>query len=372
MSDLDALRGALKHALDPAADPVSWRLGVRLATITGPIWHRAGLFAEGWQWLQQARLRLDDAQRPSEPSGEDAELGLRLDMASIDSCISTQQGDPHEARRLLDRLMQDPRVTGHAELNFRALRADFSLQVRLGFADPKGGPRAACDALRRACLPTWPELAQRWWIAAEALVRRGAGDYEGALVWMDRHTQLCRRHRAVMAGRIFQLQRMQLLGLLDRWAEARAEATEHAAELQAAGVVRQSPFNLACAAAVLLRCGPVAGERALVLDALRLMAGMQQLWWVADALPWAALHEGRLADALTLQRWADGLVHRRGEPRGPFFGGMRKALMQRLAAEPAAQEVVENALLERAAQTPEADILDLALGTGTGRAVLGP
>jgi len=358
-TELDSLRGALHHALSPTAATALRREGLALAIACSPLWQRSGCLAEGWQWLQLARAQLDCL------GAGDETLRQWLDLASVDYCVCTQQGDPREAAERLPALLTDAGVQGDPVMHFYAVRASFWLQVRLGFAPGGGGARAACDALRVVCQPHWPELAQRWCLRAEANVSRLAGDYEAALRWVQRHTELCRRHGALANARGLLLQPLQDLGLLGRWDEARRQALEQVAELQAAGLLRQYPFNCATASAIFLRSGPLGEQRAIVIQTLRLLSDARMLWWLADALPWAAFHAGRAADALSLQQWSDGLVLQRRERRGPFFGGMRQELLARLEAALGPLPALDEASLLLAAQMPEAEVLERALGPGT-------
>lgn len=353
--DLDALRSALRQALAPDATAELRRRGVRLAIAGSPLWLRSGYPAEGVHWLRQAQARLD-------PQDEDPTLRLWLDLALVDYCAVTMLGDPRAAAERVRGLLDEPLLQADPLMRFLALRADFWLKVRLGFADGAQGPRRDCDTLRAACRADWPVLMQRWWMRAEANVARLAGDFEGVLDWTDRHGRLCRRHGALAAARQLAYMPLQMLGLLGRWDEACAMAREQVSDIVAAGAVRQYPFVMATAAAVLMRSGPLGADREDVLLSLRLMGDLRQLWWLADALPWLAWHEGRPDDARALQLWADGLVHRRQEKRGPFFGGMREALGLTLQESLGPEvEADEPRLVEAAAWEPER-VLTLALG----------
>lgn len=359
-ADLDALRCALRHALAPAAPAELRALGLRLALACSPLWLRSGYPAEGVHWLRQAQALLGP---------EDRQLRLWLELALVDYCAVTMQGDARAAADSVQALLAEPALQADPLMRFLALRSDFWLKVRLGFADREQGPRQECDAFRAASLPEWPELSQRWWMRAEANVARLAGDYEGVLTWADRHGALCRRHGALASARALSYQSLQMLGLLDRWDEACVQARAQLSDIVAAGAIRQYPFVLATASAVLMRSGPLGADREDVLLSLRLMCDLQQLWWLADALPWLAWHAGRPGDALALQHWADGLVHQRKEKRGPFFGGMREALRLQLAAVLGPDlEADEVRLVEAAGWRPD-QVLDLALGAGSAAAL---
>jgi hypothetical protein len=83
---------------------------------------------------------------------------------------------------------------------------------------------------------------------------------------------------------------------------------------------------------------------------------------VADALAWAAWHDGRGADAARLLAWADRLVAARGEQRGPIFQGMRDGMQAALG--PQADAAAD------ALPAGDAEAIDLALGPGTAAQLL--
>jgi hypothetical protein len=85
-----------------------------------------------------------------------------------------------------------------------------------------------------------------------------------------------------------------------------------------------------------------------------------RLWWMADALPWLPLQQGRHADAARAQAWADGLVKKRGDMRGKVFGTLRKRLEQLLAAGPEAARC--QALLAAPSELEENGVLHLVFG----------
>jgi hypothetical protein len=103
----------------------------------------------------------------------------------------------------------------------------------------------------------------------------------------------------------------------------------------------------------------------LALEALRLLMADDMVWWMADALPWAAWHAGRAADALQLQAWADGLAEARSEKRGPFYSRMREALMAQMAA--TGRDPVLSA---GPSGLDQVRAIDLALGAGTAASVM--
>lgn len=70
-------------------------------------------------------------------------------------------------------------------------------------------------------------------------------------------------------------------------------------------------------------------------EAVPLLQSDGMLWWLADALAWLPLWQGRARDAWRVQAWADGLLAQRGEARGPVFARLRADFERRLPAAPA-------------------------------------
>jgi hypothetical protein len=103
---------------------------------------------------------------------------------------------------------------------------------------------------------------------------------------------------------------------------------------------------------------------ALLQEAAHLMHADDRLWWMADSLPWLPLHQGRLADAVRVQAWADALVRQRGDLRGIMFGTVRARFDEQLAALPDA--ATWQAQLQQHLQAPpgldDAAVLGLVFG----------
>ena len=58
-------------------------------------------------------------------------------------------------------------------------------------------------------------------------------------------------------------------------------------------------------------------------EAVQVLKSEGMVWWLADALAWVPLWDGRNDDSRRVQAWADGLLAARGEPRGPVFARLR-------------------------------------------------
>ena len=356
--DADSLREALRFGLSEAAPPQAGPWAVGLAADLARYWPRLGLYTEGWRWLDAAQARCGAL-------GDTLEAGVvaRLNLARACFCGGTQQGDPRQALAGLEQAMTWVQAQVDPLWAYVAAGAECDLVLRV-HPDRLERLDALIERMAALLQPLWPPLAQRQLWRLQASISRLHGDFETMLRRMDQYEALCLAHGAQEAALQAVFLRLQALSLLGRWDQARSGAHALVASLRRLGLVRESVFHMATAATVLLRLGPQPEERSIVLQALRLLAESQLLWWLADALPWAAWHAGRALDAARLQAWADSLVAARKETRGPLFGGMRQQLLAQLAA---ASMPATDALPP---VPDEAMALDLALGQGTAAAVL--
>ncbi|GAP36527.1 winged helix-turn-helix domain-containing protein [Piscinibacter sakaiensis] len=122
----------------------------------------------------------------------------------------------------------------------------------------------------------------------------------------------------------------QALYLQGRDAEAVAVLDAAVDEVRAAGrLLNQGPLVAQAAVLRLTRDGSPE-TRARVREAVRVLQTEGMVWWMADALSWLPLWEGRLDDARRIQAWADGLVAARAETRGPVFARVRAEWARRV------------------------------------------
>ncbi len=117
----------------------------------------------------------------------------------------------------------------------------------------------------------------------------------------------------------------QALVQLGNLEEASQILAATAAEVWACGMQREQVPLLAVNAIVQLLRSADASALQAGREAAALLRAEGMLWWMGDALPWAAWHQGRDDDARRLQAWADAKVHARGETRGPLFSVIRSA-----------------------------------------------
>jgi hypothetical protein len=115
----------------------------------------------------------------------------------------------------------------------------------------------------------------------------------------------------------------QALALMGRLDEACALIRRAVDDVRDSGLQREQVPVLAIAASLHLWRGADDYALALAREALRLLDIDGMVWWMADALPWAAWHQGRPADAARLQGWADAKARARGDTRGPVFSRLR-------------------------------------------------
>lgn len=127
---------------------------------------------------------------------------------------------------------------------------------------------------------------------------------------------------------------------------------------------------VAIAACVQLRCSGSASALALGREAVRLLRADGMVWWMADALPWVAWHEGRNADAARLQAWSDQLVRQRKDQRSHFFEAFRTDLTRTLAADGEAARW--QAQIEAPPELDTEQAIDLVLGERTADPAVAP
>ncbi len=331
--EVDNLRAALRHGLGAAAGPAAWACAQRLAAASAGFWYRSGHGSEGLRWMRAAQ-----ALPPA-----DAGIAARLDLALAQLILHTQAGAPAEAMAALRRALPVLQAAGDLWRSYLALYHEHMGLVRLGAAglpDPAGDVQAARDALRAGMhalvAPHWGAIARRYLQQLEVLALRERGELAQAVAACAEGVRALRAAGAQAESWPLVNLLGQLLGMQGRFADADAVLAEAVAEVRAGGMLREQVPLVAIAASVALRRGGGAAAQRLAQEALLLLRAEGRLWWMADALPWAAWHAGRVADAARLQAWADARAGARGELRGPFFAALRAAMVQALGGEPPA------------------------------------
>jgi hypothetical protein len=142
--------------------------------------------------------------------------------------------------------------------------------------------------------------------------------------------------------------------------EADATLTQAIDGMRDAGCLRDYATVLAQLATIRAERGAGADTLALVREAVTLLRAEDMVWWMADALAWLPAHQGRWADAVVVQAWADGLVRQRGdEKRGPMFAALRARWQAWLGEQPDAARLIQ--VLEKKPPCSEVEALALAL-----------
>ncbi len=343
-AEIDNLRAALTFGF---ADPAQHGETLRLLAASAMFWARSGLRLEGLRWFTAARAL----------PVPDAATQALLDHGYAQFSNFTQLGPPAEALAALRRARPALQAAGDLRRQYLALYNERMLLLRTA---PREDPAPLLAQMHALLQPGWGALARRYLQMLEAFVQRDAGDHAGYAATCRAVSQRCRAAGGRFEAWSAENALAQALALQGRFDEACAAIGTTAADVLAAGAEREQAPVIAIAACLHLRRG--ADERALGFArlAVRLLQAEGMLWWMADALPWAAWHAGRPADAARLQRWADALARQRGDERGPLFARLRAALVEALAAQPEAL-----ALLAVDPALDEAAALDLAFGTVT-------
>jgi len=354
--EVDNLRAALHVGLDADADPALREDALRLMAYSTSFWYRGGLRAEGLRWFETARaMAMSERTRTLLDHG----FSLFVNFSHI--------GSPADALQAACRSRPALLAAGDRRRAYLSYYGERMLVLRVA---PQQDATALIEGMRAQLQPEWGAIERRYLGMVEALAARDEGDF-------DRYQQRCAALigpcRAA-GGRVeawsMENGLAQALALQGRLDEACAAIGRTVADARELGLQREQVPVLAIAACLHLWRG--ADEFALTLahEALRLLAADGMVWWMADALPWAAWHQGRPADAARLQGWADAKARIRGDTRGPVFSRMRDSFEAALQghAEPAPLLAV---LAASSAAEPMADELAMRLAFGgrdsTGR-----
>lgn len=354
-ADVDSLRAALRFGLEEQAEPEDLRCGVLLFAGSVPFWYRSGRRAEGAAWLQRAQAAAPRA-------GLSALEQAVLQHASAVFVAYAQLGDPTQALAWARGSRAALAAAGERQRVYLSHYIEHALVVRV---EPGADLEPVALATEQALDPRWPPTVSRHALIVRAVLSRNRRDF---LAYLRLGEQLMAQAAAPAlayerwAGANVVGQALLLLGRRD-------EACDHYARtvdgIRAAGWLRGQVATVAMGAALALRRRLDADSRERALEALRVLAGEGMVWWMADALPWAAWHDGRPGDAARLQAWADQLALQRKDRRGPIFQGMRDDLVQVLGP---AGLAPEGAVLPAG----DGEAIELALGAGCAATLYPP
>lgn len=334
-AQLDDLRAALRHGLREGATPAEQADALQLLAASPMLWSRLGLRSEGARWFATACALL--------AAGGKAEP-MRLRHARGVFASHSQLGAPAEALALLRESRPALVAACDRRREYQSLYAECMLLLRLGSrADEAGAQHARMAEL---FAPDWGALAHRYLGMLEAFAARDRGDIAGYAARTRAMIERCRAAGGVAENWPAENALAQALWLQGRLDEACDQLARTVAELRAAGQLREQVPTLAVAACLHLCRGADTTALALGREAASLLAADRMVWWMADALPWAAWHAGRTADAARLQGFADVRVRQRGDRRGPVFTRLRDGLVNRLTEAGLAPDEAAGALLD--------------------------
>lgn len=344
--DIDNLRAALRHGLQADAADAQREDALCLLAATAMFWYRSGNRREGWKWLQAGQAL---------PAS--AHTSVLLDHAVGVFSAFAQMALPALGIEALQRSRAALVEAGDHRRCYMSLYSEALMRPRLA---SNFDPSAMIAEMHRWAEDSWGTFERRHVHMVEASMLRRQGSMDTYVQVSARLANACRAAGALAESWPHDNGQAQGLTVLGRLDEASALLQRALVEIRAAGLLREQVSLLAIAASVALRRDGSATGIALAREALLLLQADDMAWWMADALPWAAWHAGRSADAARLQAWADALMTVRGDARGPFFGALREALVQALQGH--AQAAALQAVLCKPPELTLAAAVDLALG----------
>ncbi len=352
--EVDNLRAALHVGLE--RDPTLREDALRLLGHSASFWYRSGLRPEGMRWFELARAL---------PAADDTRVLLDHGFGLFVNF--TQIGSPPEAIAALQRSRPALLAAGDRRRAYLSYYSERMLVLRVA---PQQDPAPLIEGMRAQLQPGWGALERRYLGMVEALAARDDGGFER---YGQRCAALIGPCRAA-GGRVeawsMENGLVQALALQGRLDEACATIARTVADVREMGLQREQVPILAIAACLHLWRGADPYALALAHEALRMLAADGMVWWMADALPWAAWHQGRPADAARLQGWADAKAQQRGDSRGPVFSRMRDGFQAALDAHADRARLLAVQQQAAAEATPMADELAQRLAFG-GRDVTG-
>ena len=319
-------------ALQMAHERPALRLaGARLFALCSDFCVRGG-------WRREALLH-HGRFAPCAAEGTDAtdatdELRALFDLAEAGVSSIGQLLPPRPALQAARRAADYFKANGDVRRRHLALYHVSGLLVRLQAPVQE---RAAVLAEMRSVEPAdWGPLQRRNRVWQEVMLSRQQGDMalfeERCAAYMATGRALGDEWAAWIASQAL----AQGMAGAQRLDTAVALLDRTVREMRAAGELRQNGHVLAQYAALRI-LGDAEPDTVVALhEAARLLLAEDRLWWMADALAWLPARQGRWADAVRVQAWADGLVRQRGDLRGPLFTTVRARFDAYLAAPAAA------------------------------------
>jgi predicted ATPase/DNA-binding winged helix-turn-helix (wHTH) protein len=326
-------------------DVENLREALRLAWAE-PGLHRAGLAL----WAASVHFRLRDGWRAEalhDHAVVDRLLGdpclgaaltplerANLDLATARMSTMGQLLPPADALAAARRARTAFQRAGQPLGEYEALMCEVGTLLRL--QRPTAERALLLAELRRLEPPSWGPLQQRMRVWLEALQLRDEGAFEAFEARCRSLMISAAAHGNVMGGWVAAEGLAQLMCAQDRRAEAVDLLGQVVAERRAAGLLRQDAHVFAQWACLRMTLGADVDTTQCLHEAALLMHADGRLWWMADCLAWLPAWQGRWHDAALVQGWADELVRRRGDKRGPLFGAIRARFADWLLAQPEA------------------------------------
>jgi predicted ATPase/DNA-binding winged helix-turn-helix (wHTH) protein len=286
------------------------------------------------------------------------QVAADLDLAEAQLASVGQVWPPPPALEAARRARAAYAALGDGWREHMALSFEGGLEMRLQNDPARRVPLIAAQRALEA--PSWGPLARRHRAWLEVMLCRDQGDLAGfermCLDFAANARAAGDDHSAWVAAQAL----VQVMSSQHRHAEALALMAETGAQMRAAGALRENAQVLAQWAS--LQIGLEGGDaaRALLHEAVTMLRAEERLWWMADALPWLPVWQGRWEAAARVQGWADGLVRARGDRRGLMFADLRERFGQRLAEQPLAPAL--QALVDAPSSLDEAAVLALVFG----------
>ena len=331
LPELDNLRAALRWAGADAGDPARADDALALIVASGPVWHRAGLVAEGRAACEAVRAR----------AGLTADPALRrgFDLAVATLATYANAYPPAEALVWAQRAAAAYGQAGDAVRAYFALYLVFQLSLRASLQSPR---QKVLEDMAALVLPGWGELLMRYLRNAQGYEHRIAGRTGDYLAYCRDELARCRRLGAVAEGWAA-AQGLMLAehdsGHFDAALEVGRRALD---EVRAAGRLRQHGALVALWITMLAESGDSAGTRRALAEALPALRSAGTPWMARVALIWLAAAERRDATAARLLGWQAASQRARSEGEtGGTIGRSLRVLRERLTAQLGARALAQ-------------------------------
>lgn len=353
-ADADHRRAALAWARGPHGDAA---LALALFAQAGAYWLHAGALAEG------AALHRSLAGQLTAVDDPELQARYRLTVARLASSYAI---DPAEGEAAAAAAAAGFAALCDARRRYVALYLASAMCERSGHAERVAELAQQMRALEQ---PQWPPVLRqlRRWADSRLLLLQGR---------MREHRDACRREvqlcqaagderTAWLAAHSLALAELNL----GHAAAALQVLDELVERIEARGLQRRFPFQIAMRALALIACDDLARGLPATRIALTLLRTESAVWWLGEALGRLALLRGDARAAAQLQGWAQARTEERGDRRGLVIQREHERLAAALPAHLPAADLA--ALRAAGALLDDAQVVALALGEDGGAALHG-